>query len=130
MHGGRTAPQKKVDPDPRFLTRGAAKEWDPVLPGSQPRDHALPAMFGGERGAVLAITVDGREACRAEPVAKFRKGVHAAGRWLLAHRAVTEDGPGGNAAAGQRIQSLPVDHQVAVVLDDVGRLEIDRKSVV
>src|SRR3546814_19169584 len=81
-------------------------------------------MFGGERGAVLAITVDGREACRAEPVAKFRKGVHAAGRWLLAHRAVTEDGPGGNAAAGQRIQSLPVDHQVAVVLDDVGRLEI------
>src|SRR3546814_6438285 len=57
-------------------------------------------------------------------VAKFRKGVHAAGRWLLAHRAVTEDGPGGNAAAGQRIQSLPVDHQVAVVLDDVGRLEI------
>src|SRR3546814_9784047 len=49
---------------------------------------------------------------------------HAAGRWLLAHRAVTEDGPGGNAAAGQRIQSLPVDHQVAVVLDDVGRLEI------
>src|SRR3546814_7442686 len=52
------------------------------------------------------------------------KGEHAAGRWLLAHRAVTEDGPGGNAAAGQRIQSLPVDHQVAVVLDDVGRLEI------
>src|SRR3546814_18312978 len=49
---------------------------------------------------------------------------HAAGRWLLAHRAVTGDGPGGNAAAGQRIQSLPVDHQVAVVLDDVGRLEI------
>src|SRR3546814_14521526 len=34
------------------------------------------------------------------------------------------DGPGGNAAAGQRIQSLPVDHQVSVVLDDVGRLEI------
>src|SRR3546814_8136974 len=95
MHCGLTAPQKKGDPDPLFLTRGAAKEGDPVLPGSQPRDHALPAMFGGEHGAVLAITVDGREACRAEPVAKFRKGVHAAGRWLLAHRAVTEDGPGG-----------------------------------
>src|SRR3546814_18328953 len=124
MHCGLTAPQKKGDPDPLFLTRGAAKEGDPVLPGSQPRDHALPAMFGGERGAVLAITVDGREACRAAPVATVRNGVHAAGRWLLAHRPVTEDGPGGTAAAGQRIQSPPVDHTVASARDDVGRLEI------